>query len=132
MSEMKRTSISAGRLIYSLLMGDADVAASVTKVYPVVEPMEAKCPYIVYRRSSLSSSPQKYGQLGADAINVIVTCFTQDYDSGVALAEKVRSVLDFCNTELDGQRMRSCYLTDASEGVEGDAYMQNLVFTIKI
>lgn len=132
MSELKRTSISAGRLIYSLLTSDADVAASVTKVYPVVEPMEAKCPYIVYRRTSLSSSPQKFGQPGADTINVVITCFTQDYDSGVALAEKVRGVLDFCTTEFAGQRMRSCYLTDSSEGTEGDAYMQNLVFTIKI
>ena len=132
MADRARTSISAGNVIHSALSSDETVAAGVTAIYPVVEPVEAQCPYIAYRRVSLSANPQKAGQPGADTIQIEVDCYTSDYEEGLDLAEAVRACLDYRSHEAEGLRMRSCFLSSSSESIDGDAFVQQLIFTIKI
>jgi hypothetical protein len=126
------SSLSAGDIIYLALSSDAGVAAMVTAIYPVVEPAEAVCPYIAYRRLKFEANPQKAGQPGADTIQMEVSCYALDYEEGVELAERVRGVLDYQQHEIEGLRMRGCYLSASTEELDGDAFVQNLVFTIKI
>lgn len=126
-----KTSLSAGAIIRAVLLEDAEVAARVKKIFPVVSD-KADLPYIVYRRVSLEPNPQKSGQPGADEVQIEILCYTARYGEGVELAEAVRSALEYVNAEHAGLRLRSCYLTGSEEGWENDAFVQQLVFSMKM
>lgn len=126
-----KTSLSAGAIIRAVLLEDAEVAARTNKVFPVATD-SAELPYILYRRTSLSPNPQKSGQPGADEIQIEVICFTERYGEGVELAEAVRAALDQVTATHDGMRLRSCYLLDSEEAYQDDAYVQQLIFNVKM
>lgn len=127
---VNKSSLSAGEIIRAVLVEDPEVAARTTKVYPVVAD-EAKLPYVVYRRIQLEQDATK-GRRGADTIGIEVLCYTEQYTPGVELAEAVRDALDGKQAEVDGLVMRSCHLSDSEEGWQDDAYVQQLVFTVKM
>ena len=127
---VNKSSLSAGEIIRAVLVEDPEVAARTTKVYPVVAD-EAKLPYIVYRRTQLEQDATK-GRRGADTVGIEVICYTEQYTPGVELAEAVRDALDGKQSTVDGLVMRSCHLTDSEEGWQDDAFMQQLVFTVKM
>lgn len=128
------TSLSAGKIIRKILTEDDAVKATgVTKVFPVVTD-KAILPYIAYRRKSVDAVSVKSQSVidNADTTSIEILCFTQDYEGGIALAEAVRDALDGRQAEVDGLRMRSCVMTDSEEAWQDDAYVQRLVFTIKV
>lgn len=127
---VNKSSLSAGEIIRAVLVEDPEVAARTTKVYPVVAD-EAKLPYVVYRRTQLEQDATK-GRRGADTIGIEVLCYTEQYTPGVELAEAVRDALDGKQAEVDGLVMRSCHLSDSEEAWQDDAYVQQLVFTVKM
>lgn len=126
-----KTSLSAGAIIRAVLLEDAEVAARTNKVFPVVAD-SAELPYIVYRRMALSPNPQKSAQPGADEIQMEVLCCTARYTESVELAEAVRAALDYVSAEHKGMRLRSCYLADSEESYQDDAFVQQLVFNVKM
>lgn len=130
MDDTTHTSISAGLAVYGLLTGDRAVAALAGTVFPIVAD-RATLPYVVYRRAKTAAQPSK-APGSADTVLVEVRCYTADYESGVRLAEAVRSALDFARWRGAGVAVRSCVMTDADEGWEADAYVQQMIFTIKI
>ncbi len=127
---VSKSSLSAGEIIRDILVNNAEVAARAKKVFPVVED-SAELPYIVYRRTQLEQEPAK-GRRGADTVGIEILCYTQHYTEGVELAEAVRDALDGAQGEKDGLIMRSCYLADSEEAWQDDAYVQQLVFNVKI
>lgn len=127
----KKTSLSAGAVIRSILLSDEEVKKRTNKVFPIVID-NAQLPYILYRRASLQHNPTKAGMPGADTVTIEVVCYTAKYAEGVELAEAVRAALDYSKGERDGVQMRSCTLADSEEGYEDDAFLQQLVFQVKI
>lgn len=127
---VSKSSLSAGEIIRDILVNNAEVSARAKKVFPVVED-SAELPYIVYRRTQLEQEPAK-DRRGADTVGIEVLCYTQHYTEGVELAEAVRDALDGAQGEKDGLVMRSCCLTDSEEAWQDDAYVQQLVFNVKI
>lgn len=127
---VSKSSLSAGEIIRDILVNNTEVAARAKKVFPVVED-SAELPYIVYRRTQLEQEPAK-GRRGADTVGIEILCYTQHYTEGVELAEAVRDALDGAQGEKDGLIMRSCYLADSEEAWQDDAYVQQLVFNVKI
>nr|DAZ68387.1 MAG TPA: Protein of unknown function (DUF3168) [Caudoviricetes sp.] len=127
---VSKSSLSAGEIIRDILVNNAEVAARAKKVFPVVED-SAELPYIVYRRTQLEQEPAK-GRRGADTVGIEILCYTQHYTEGVELAEAVRDALDGAQGEKDGLVMRSCYLADSEEAWQDDAYVQQLVFNVKM
>lgn len=126
----KPTSLSAGLVIREVLLDSPQVTAITGKVFPVVTD-EARLPYVVYRRASLSRHPSNAG--GADTIAVEVACFADGYAASLELAEAVRDALDYTSCTHDsGLRLRSCTLIDAEETYQADAFCQMLTFEIKI
>jgi hypothetical protein len=128
-----KTSLSAGAIIREVLLEDAAVAAKTSKVFPVVTD-QAILPYILYRRAAMFQSPVKSGP-GADTVQIEVICFAESYQESVELAEAVRAALDNLRdveTNDHTLQMRSCTLTDSEEAWQDDAYLQSLVFTVKI
>lgn len=65
---------------------------------------------------------------GADTVTMEVLCLTDDYAKGVELAEAVRRALDYKTTA----GVRSCMLTGAEEAWDADAFIQTLIFELKI
>lgn len=127
---VSKTSLSAGEIIRAMLIEDSEVMARANKVFPVVED-SAELPYIVYRRTQLEQDLTK-GRRGADTVGIEILCYTKGYTEGVELAEAVRGALDGAQGESDGLVMRSCYLADSEEAWQDDAYVQQLVFNVKI
>lgn len=127
---VSKSSLSAGEIIRAMLIEDSEVMTRVNKVFPVVED-SAELPYIVYRRTQLEQDPTK-GRRGADTVGIEILCYTKGYTEGVELAEAVRGALDGAQGESDGLVMRSCYLADSEEAWQDDAYVQQLVFNVKI
>ena len=127
---VSKTSLSAGEIIRAMLIEDSEVMARANKVFPVVED-SAELPYIVYRRTQWEQDPTK-GRRGADTVGIEILCYTKGYTEGVELAEAVRGALDGAQGESDGLVMRSCHLADSEEAWQDDAYVQQLVFNVKI
>ena len=127
---VNKTSLSAGEIIRSILISDAEVMARAHKIYPVIVD-SAELPYIVYRRTQLEQDPVK-GRRGADTVGIEVLCYTAHYTEGVELAEAVRGALDGLQGETNGLVMRGCYLSDSEEAWQDDAYVQQLLFNVKI
>lgn len=127
---VSKSSLSAGEIIRAVLTEDPEVAARTGKVYPVVED-KADLPYIVYRRTQLEQGKVK-GQRGNDSVTIEILCYTEGYTEGVELAEAVRDALDGKSAESDGLVMRSCHLEDSEEAWQDDAYLQVLVFNVKM
>ena len=128
---IQMTSLSAGKIIRRMLIADEDVTAITNKVYPVVTDA-ADLPYIIYRRASVDANPVKQGYPSADKAQIEIMCCAASYDESIALAEAVRKALDCQSYTYDGVVMRSCVMTDASEAWQDDAYVQNLVFNVKM
>lgn len=131
MEEVQKTSLSAGLIIRQLLLGSEALTQRTRNIFPIVTD-KAVLPYILYRRTALGHNPTKAGQPGADTVQMEVNVYAAAYDEGVELAEAVRTALDYAQGEVAGLRMRSCILTDSEEGWEDDAYVQAMVFTIKL
>ena len=127
---VSKSSLSAGEIIRAVLTSDPEVTARAKKVYPVVEDT-AELPYVVYRRTQLEQGQVK-GRRGNDNVTIEVLCYTKGYTEGVELAEAVRDALDNKTAESDGLVMRSCYQTDSEEAWQDDAYLQVLVFNVKM
>ena len=127
----RKTSLSAGAVIRDILLSNEEVKRRTNKVFPIVID-NAQLPYILYRRAALAHNPTKQGMPGADTVTMEVVCYTAQYAEGVELAEAVRQALDYASSERDGVRMRSCVLADSEEAYEDDAFVQRLVFQIKI
>ncbi len=126
----KMTSLSVGKIIRKILTEDEDIkAAAVAKVFPVVTD-KAILPYIAYRRISHDPNLWKVGN--ADTTHVEVDVFAKDYESSIKIAEAVRGALDGRKAELNGLCMRSCFFADGEEGYQDDAFIQKLIFTIKV
>ena len=126
-----KTILSAGEVLYELLTTNAAVNGIVTKVFPVVTD-NAELPYIAYRRQGFRQAESKSARLGADAATYAVRCYAKTYSESITLAEAVRACLDGIQAKTDDVFMRSCYMSDASESWENDAYVQEMIFDIKM
>lgn len=129
---MSKTSISAGYIIAAILdSNEALQELGITGVFPIVSEKDAILPYISYQRTGLVQQPAKTGK-GADTAQLTITCFAADYEGSLQIAEAVREALDGMTAEYDEMRMRSCVLENSTEDWANDAYIQELVFSVRI
>ena len=126
---MSNTSLSAGLIIRKMLLENSNLAKKVKKIFPLVI-RESDLPYIAYRRMSLSQDVTKTG--GADTIRFEINCYAKTYEESVSIAEEVRSALEFQQKEFSGMCLRHCFLFDSSEMWAEGAFIQRLVFQVKI
>lgn len=123
-----KTVLSAGTAVYEVL--DEALKGKVTKVFPVVTD-EAVLPYICYHRDGLEALPTKHAP-SADTAVIVVDCYAATYNGSVALAEAVREALDGVSITTDaGLCVRSCFMVDAAETWNDDAFVQSLTFKLR-
>lgn len=125
-----KTSLSAGIIIGAILDEKIVRTGLATKVFPVVVD-QATLPYICYLRTDFVPRSVKDGT-GSDTVMIGVECYTAGYSDGVRLAEAVREALDHQSVRYGDLTMRSCTLSKSSESYANDAYVQTLIFNIKI
>lgn len=130
MNDVTKTSLSAGEILRSVLLLSEDLAELTKKIYPVAT-ATADLPYITYRRTGMESQAVK-GKPYNDTVAVEVCCYAATYGHSVELAERVRAALDGVSAQSDTLRMRSCALIDSEEDWEADAYVQRLVFEMRM
>lgn len=129
---VNKTSISAGLIIRGML-NDDEVVRNLVKgqIAPVAYTDEMQLPYITYRRASTATRPTK-SSASADTTQIEVTCFAAEYDRSVNIAEAVRAVLDHRTGWYDKVTMRSCTYIDGEESYQDEAYVQLLIFEVRI
>lgn len=124
---MKRTSLSAGLFIPSLLKhGGVN-----ERVYPCAATAETKAPYVVFARKSQTGEPVK-GADGADGVVICLWCYHSDYEMSIELAEKVRSSIEGKQASTENLTLRSAVMVNSSEGWVDDSYLQYMEFKLKI
>lgn len=123
-----KTSLSAGIIIRAILQ--EAIGDKATAIFPVVADT-ATLPYIQYRRVAMQQNLTK-GRPAADEAQIEVNCYAGTYAGSIELAEEVRAALDGMRSEYGGMVMRSCYLADAEEYYDEEAFIQRLTFNVKI
>lgn len=126
---MRHSILSAGLFVRHMLAESPEVAAITDNVFPVVK-REGLLPYIGYARVGMDAVQTRNGS--SKEVDVQVVCYGADYESSLSLAEAVCAAMDGKSATLEGMAMRSCFLADAAEGFDGDAYTQTLIFKLKI
>lgn len=128
----ERTALSAGLIVYGALTESEEVTGMVTKVFPIVT-SKAVLPYVAYRRVSLHQQAVKGYRTGAETAVYEVACFAARYEDSITLAEHVRKAMEGCaGVALEGVQVRSAMMQDSAESWENDAYVQTLVFELKV
>lgn len=90
---MSRTGV--GKAVYSILSGNATVAALVsTRIYPRTAAQNASLPYVTYFIVSVNPTDTKDRPSPVDAIRVQVDCYATTYAGAEALNGAVRDALD--------------------------------------
>lgn len=129
---MRQTALSVGVALRDILMKDETVTAITKTVFPVYKD-KATLPYVFYRRSGLAQTPHKtVNGFPCDAVQLEIACCAATYGESVKLAEAVRAAVDRAEWNADGLKVRACTLTDAEENWADDAFVQTLIFTIKL
>lgn len=130
MDVIKRSSISAGMMIATLLSSEPEIMSRITKIIPV-KADEAILPYIYYRRTDGVEIPVKSGA-GADSSFVEITCCAEDYDSAIDLAELTRNALDGASHKDGSFVMRRCIYQKSEDFWEDDAYCVVMTFKVSV
>ena len=121
------TAISINKHIYSILVNDEVLKGLVgEKIYPLVAEEETTFPFIIFRRNSIQTEYTKDGRVN-DTVEISITAVANDYVTTVNILERVRELIE-CNRSL----FISAKLTNVSEDYIDNAYIQEIIFSIKI
>jgi hypothetical protein len=122
------TAISVNKHIFQLLNEDAQLKELVgNKIYPLVVKQNIDFPFIIFKKEGVNPIYSK-DLLSYDTVIINVAIAAINYDDTVAIAERVRAVLE---------NYRSTYfynilLDNVSEDFIDDTFIQQLQFTAKI
>ena len=121
------TAISINKHIYSILVNDEVLKGLVgEKIYPLVAEEETTFPFIIFRRNSIQTEYTKDGRVN-DTVEISITAVANDYVTTVNILERVRELIEY-NRSL----FISAKLTNVSEDYIDNAYIQEIIFSIKI
>lgn len=124
--------INIGEYVYDTLKQDEFISSRVTKIAPLVVSNDTKFPFIVYTRTSLYSvSSKDVDYVYEDEAVVEIKVETETYYEGVAIANRVRELLEVSYAEYKDLAINDTTLTMASEEFN-NAFIQRMQFKLKI
>lgn len=120
--------LNIGKYIHSVLDNSEDITC---KVYPLIADNNAKYPFIIYKRVSMSSNACKDGYY-EDNVIMEITVVSDKYASSVDIATKIRNLLETQSVNYDDLEINDTTLSLATEEYSNNAYVQRLQFTMTI
>lgn len=86
--------MDAGLVIYNILNGDSTISDLVTGIFPLVAPQTTNFPFIIYEVDGDTPTDTKDGASTVDVMDVMVSCYSNNYAEASDIANHVRSALD--------------------------------------
>lgn len=123
-------SIGVGKIVFTLLNEDSRLTALVgNKIYPVIVEKDTSYPFIVYKRSNITSNYTKDLHL-TDDVSIDIVCVTATYAEGIEIAGIIKDTLE--DKRIKDFEVERIVLDSASEDYVDNAFIQSLGFTITI
>lgn len=97
------------------------------RIFPIIADQGTAYPFITYRRNGSSNDSNK-DSIYEDTTTVELVIASVSYQESMDIAVKVREALE----KKRYDNIKDIRLVDASEDYVSEAFIQNLVFTIKI
>lgn len=121
------TAISINKYIYNILINDEVIKGLVAdKIFPLVAEEETTFPFIIFRRNSITTEYCKDGRT-FDNVEVSISTVANDYTTTVEIMERIRELF-----ELNKKDFVSVHLSSVTEDYIDNAFIQEIVFSIKI
>ena len=96
--------------IRNILIADDDSCALFgERIYPVIAPMSATYPFVLYKRTGIQRESTINGPMGTPTVNLDITVIDATYEAARQAADTIRSILD------------------QFAGFVGDVYLQQIV-----
>lgn len=110
------------------LLTNSDVNTIVNgRIFPIIADQGTAYPFITYRRNGSGNDSNK-DSIYEDTTTVELVIASVSYQESMDIAVKVREALE----KKRYDNIKDIRLVDASEDYVSEAFIQNLVFTIKI
>lgn len=122
--------ISIGKAIKSLLVAGLSKTSIKNKIYPLIADETTTFPFIVYRRSSITTVSDKDYSNDSACIQIMIAA--NNYAESVELAEQVRTSLVHKKGIIQTIPIEDISLVDGSEEFIDNTFVQNLIFKITI
>ena len=106
--------------------------SGITNAHAIVAEENTPQPFAVYRRASLAVYDTKDRLAQTQRATLSVQVVSMDYQSGLMLADSITDALVGGSGQVQGVKIASITLADASEMYNETSYLQDLTFDITI
>lgn len=121
----KNNSLKVGRFI-------AEHIKDIVPVYAVLADHGATYPFAVYRRTGLTTYNTKDKFNYSEHVLIEINVASKDYDESVELLDKIKSRLEHKSGIINDIYVEGIDVINSSEDWQNDAYIQTIVFRIKV
>lgn len=81
--------------IRNVLIADDDARALFEeRIYPVIAPMSATYPFVIYKRTGIQRESTINGPMGTPTVNLDITVIDATYEAARQAADTIRGILD--------------------------------------
>lgn len=125
MNHPSRLAPKVGRAVFEL-------CNPIVRTFPIVAEEGASYPFMVYRRTSLTTytTKDRYNYLTQISMELVIV--TQKYDEGVSLSQEVWDALDKKGGNIGGLDIDEIRVTSSSEDFANNAYIQRLQIEVDV
>lgn len=125
-------SLSISKHIYAKLSASEELKVLVgDRIYAISTKSETLFPFIIYKRSELTSTGSKDGESIADSVTVDVIIADDNYSRSVKIAELVRIAIEWRRGKYGTFDVNDCRLAAADEDFIEDTFIQRLSFSFE-
>lgn len=121
----KNNSLKVGKFI-------AEYIKDIVPIYAVLADHGAKYPFAVYRRTGLTTYNTKDKFNYSEHVLLEINVASPDYDEGVEILDKIKTKLEHKRGIVQGIYVEGIDVINSSEDWQNDAYIQTIVFRIKV
>lgn len=126
-------SLLIGKVIYAKLTTDETLKGLIgDNLFPLVADNDTNFPFVVYKRTSVTSINQSKDGYGEDLVSYEVTVVTQKYEEGLVIANQIRLILEKQKIESPIMTLYNNKLSQVSEEFSDNCFIQKLTFTTNI
>lgn len=102
-----------------------------TSIFPIVAQANTKYPYIVMQRTGIIASYSKAG-ITEDNVTLEIIVISNDYSQSIDIAQLIRETIDGKRYRSDEIEIDDIEVESITEEWVENAYLQRLVFSMKI